>query len=97
MDGFNKNATSINGHLIGQLGKNDNCPPDLISLEEILQEIFSIIDQVRALIGGRMIVLECEDTPSLIAHYEKHGFSILPIRECVDQAQYVTMYTVVTS
>jgi len=29
------------------------------------------------LIGGRVIILECENIPELIAYYERHGFALI--------------------
>lgn len=89
MDGFNKCATEIKVHLIGQIGKNFAVKNNPINLGLILQETFTIIKQIRAMAGGRFAILECNNTPSLIELYKKHGFKILPTKE--DNDHLITM------
>jgi len=89
MDGFNKHATEIKVHLIGQIGKNFAVENNPINLGLILQETFTIIKQIRAMAGGRFAILECNNNPSLIALYKKCGFKILPTKE--DGDHLITM------
>ena len=81
LDGFSKNAERIRAFLIGQIGKNQAFENNPITLDDILNEIYLIIHEARELIGGRVIILECENEPSLIALYERHGFKLLATEE----------------
>lgn len=62
--------------LIGQLGKNDEFS-NFINLAEILEFAYGIINEVRELIGGRLVLIECENKEKLINHYKKHGFEFI--------------------
>lgn len=77
MDGIRRDAERIRAYLIGQLGKNAGISSNRIRLADILEEIYSVIAQARALIGGRIIFLECEDDDRLLALYEDHGFKLI--------------------
>lgn len=91
LDGFSKNAESIRAFLIGQIGKNQALENNPITLDHILNEIYLIIYDARALIGGRVIILECENQQSLVELYEKHGFKLLETEE-TPESQLKTMY-----
>lgn len=94
LDGFSKQAERVKAFLIGQIGKNSAVDDNPINLQLILDEIYTVIDEARALIGGRAIILECEDIATLIQHYERHGFKRIPT---IDPLKgLVTMYTVVS-
>lgn len=68
--------------LIGQLGKNyANGYHELISGDELLQIACDTVRESQALVGGRTVYLECEDTPRLIQFYEENGFKIFGRRE----------------
>ena len=49
-------------------------------------------NMAQALIGGRVIILECENNQSLISLYEKHGYKLLDI---TDETNLKTMYVAV--
>ncbi len=89
-DGINKNAESVRVYLIGQIAKNYAIIENPINLKNILSEAFAIIDEAKNLIGGRGIILECEDSPALIQHYRSHGFEQLLIE---NPNNLVTLYT----
>lgn len=79
LDGISKNAERIRSFLIGQLGKNTSISDNPIGLTEILNEAYAVFSAAKQLIGGRVIILECENIPELIAYYEQHGFSLIEI------------------
>lgn len=87
--------THISSILIGQIGKNISAPDNSIKLSHILVEIFGVINQIRKLLGGRLVILEChKDNDSLIEYYLKHGFQhLLPAND----DNLVTLHIVVTS
>lgn len=62
--------------LIGQLAKNDTFK-NKINLKEILYHVFEVLFDVVQLIGGRQILIECQNNNKLIDLYKKHGFSFL--------------------
>lgn len=90
MDGINKNAEKVKAYLIGQIGKNYSVQHNDISLELILDEVYAIIDQVKALIGGRAVILECGKHQKLIDLYKQNGFDVLIH---TPSEPLVTMYT----
>ncbi|MDR7123098.1 hypothetical protein [Rheinheimera soli] len=91
LDGFNKNAERIRAFLIGQLGKNFSVQNNRITLADILAEIYSIIHDARELVGGRVIILECENNPALIQLYRDHGFTLIETTDD-DKTELRTMY-----
>ncbi len=91
LNGMNKNANTLKVYLIGQIGKNSLVKPNPIKLDTILSEIYNVISQAQALIGGRVIILECENQPKLIALYERHGFKLIETINGSDSL--LTMYT----
>lgn len=61
--------------LIGQIGKNFTRNAErLISGNEILEMACNRVKAALAVLGGKMVYLECEDKPRLIAFYENNGF-----------------------
>jgi hypothetical protein len=66
--------------LIGQLARNDAYTKDDLSGEDILSDIYDLIYQVRKLIGGRIILLECENKQDLNDFYESNGFLRFPYK-----------------
>jgi len=84
LDGFSKHAQRIKAFLIGQLGKNDGITNNSLRLGTILDEgIYPIIAQAQDLIGGRVVLLECENTTGLIELYQKAGYKHLQTLELV--------------
>ncbi|BDU50744.1 hypothetical protein [Haliovirga abyssi] len=68
--------------LIGQIGRDDKYNRKIIRLEEIIDYILDIIDEVKSLIGGKIIlieVLEDENSEKLIKRYEEVGFTSIGI------------------
>lgn len=80
----------IKTFLIGQLGKNSSIVDNPLNLQMIFDEAFSKIGEARDIVGGRTVILECEDCDTLIHYYEKHGFIFLQ----KDDDQLVTMYAI---
>lgn len=63
--------------LIGQLGKNyrDDCDK-LITGDEFLQIVCDKVAEGQRIFGGRVVFVECEETPALVRFYERNGFQI---------------------
>lgn len=84
-------SNQINAFLIGQIGKNSLIQHNPIQLKAILAEIFPMVENGQAIFGGRSIILECENNPKLISHYEKHGFRLI---NTDDEKHLKTMYLI---
>lgn len=78
-NGLGENG-KIKAFLIGQIGKNDLVKSE-INLGDILNTAFEKIYLAKQNVGGRVVILECEDNPKLIALYEKYGFKIIETKE----------------
>lgn len=63
----------ISAPLIGQLGKNTNYP-NLITGNELLKLACEEVKKVQAIVGGKIVYLECEDIDYLKSFYDKNGF-----------------------
>ena len=62
--------------LIGQLGKNYTNEADkLINGDKLLACALDKVREAQDIIGGRFVLLECEDVPDLIEYYERNSFS----------------------
>lgn len=90
LDGISKTSESIRTYLIGQIGKNYAVESNPIRLQDILDEVYAIIDQAKDLVGGRTVILECERSEELIGYYRRHDFDVLLDDE---SESLVTLYT----
>lgn len=77
LDGISKNVERIRSFLIGQLGKNTAIDGNPIGLTDILNEAYAVFSAAKKLIGGRVIILECENIPKLVSYYVRHGFTLI--------------------
>lgn len=79
--------------LIGQIGRADNYTREDIDLKVILDYIFAVINKIRALIGGKIIMIEVEKEPKLIKRYEEFNFqNINSDSEYTQLMQWVNSY-----
>lgn len=91
LDGFNKNAKTIRAFLIGQIGKNFNFANNSITLQEIFNEIDTVLLSVQKSIGGRAVILECQPIDKLLDLYQRHDFKQLAV---VGDDEMKTLYRV---
>lgn len=61
--------------LIGQLAKNSNISDNPISGKKLLDSAYSVIQSAISAVGGRFILIECQNKPKLIEFYKLNGFS----------------------
>lgn len=73
LDGLSKNKTELPAYLIGQLGKNDKYK-DFISGEDVINYAMDVINQVHELLGGRFVLIECNNNQKLIDFYKRNEF-----------------------
>lgn len=89
LDDFNKNAKTIRVFLIGQIGKNFNLINNPITLQEIFNEIDTVLLSAQKSIGGRAVILECQPITKLLDLYERHDFKQLAV---VNDDEMQTLY-----
>ncbi len=93
LDGISKHATKIKAYLIGQIGKNYAIENNSLRLKNIMELIWAVIQQARSLIGGRVVILECQDIERLVTAYQNEGFTVLDNED--PNAKLLTLYMVV--
>lgn len=81
LDGFSSKIrgtkiTEFPSILIGQIAKND-LYRELISGREVMEYCLTTVFTGQAVLGGRIIMLECKDTPYIVDLYERFGFQKL--------------------
>lgn len=67
---------SISAFLIGQLGRADDCSPEDLSGQQLLNECYHAISLAARIVGGNLLVLECREH-MYEKFYEKQGFKKL--------------------
>lgn len=78
----------ITAPLIGQLGKNfQNQYNELIRGDELLKIACDMVQQSQSIVGGKLVYLECEDTPKFKAFYEENGFIVFGKRELEEKRE----------
>ena len=66
---------TISAPLIGQLGKNyANSYDKLITGDELLKLALDKVREMQAIVGGKIVYLECEDKEPLLDFYSQNGF-----------------------
>jgi len=80
---------TISAFLIGQLGRSDGCSRNEISGQDLLNESYSVFKKACALVGGKVIVLECREH-MYGKFYEKQGFK--KIRETLNDDNLYELY-----
>lgn len=76
IQGLGCEKKELSAILIGQLGKNSNYEKD-IDGKTLIANAMSVVYEVKKMIGGRIVFVECQDVPSLIKFYGKNGFDFL--------------------
>ncbi|MDR1834891.1 MAG: hypothetical protein LBQ96_03725 [Fusobacteriaceae bacterium] len=79
--GEGKEETVYWSFLIGQIGRNDRTPRELIDLGMILELIYREIERAKTAVGGNIILLEAVDNPKLVRKYLEAGFQFLQSTE----------------
>jgi hypothetical protein len=76
IDGFSKEVKGVAIALVGQLGKDENFARNM-SGKEILNICMDFIFQVQTLIGGRHVLIECQDHDKIVDFYRNNSFEFL--------------------
>ena len=61
-------------YLIGQIGRDDTYTSAELSGAQMLSDAVKLIQEVKNMIGGRLVILECKPIASLCRMYESNGF-----------------------
>ena len=77
-------------YLIGQLGRNDRIPKELLPGELILKEALSFVKEASSIVGNRLVIVDVaengtEGTQRLIDWYKNFGFKELDLLEAEDK------------
>lgn len=83
--------TDVSTMLLAQLGKDDT-NGSALDLAEILANVFPIVKEAQALIGGGALLVECECNEKLKCSYEAHGFKYLQDSEDSNGARLHQLY-----
>lgn len=87
------NRYVVSAPLIGQIGKNYfNNYDQLITGDELLKIACETVKEGQRILGGRIVYLECEDTPQLVNFYERNGFYNFGRRELKDEGKYLLQF-----
>ena len=78
IDGFSKDAKDSIVYLVGQLARNDGYNTEAITGAEILARALNIISDIKDKIGGKVVLVECEDQKKVIDFYLENDFERLP-------------------
>lgn len=65
--------------LLAQLGKNDEYKGSF-SIEEIMHHCMAVVREIHGLVGGQVLLVECEQQPKLRKMYESNGFKY--VQDC---------------
>ena len=95
LDGISKKSEKVKTYLIGQIGKNYSIENNNIRLKIIMEMIWSVLNEAQSLVGGRVVILECQDIDKLVKTYQDEGFTILPNED--PDTKLLTLYIVIKS
>ena len=79
LDGFSakrsgETLTEFPVYLIGQLSKNDTHKDDITG-KTIIDHAMSVISAAQEKVGGRIVLVECNNEPHLLNFYTANGFT----------------------
>lgn len=72
-----KRLSHFSCYLIGQLARNSCVPKDSLSGIELLNFAYDIIASAVEAVGGRYILIECQDVEKLVQFYLQNDFEVL--------------------
>jgi len=75
--------------LLAQLGRDDRA--EHLTLNAIFNEIKPYVEETQRLVGGRILLLECEQNETLCGLYEDAGFVIIGQEESRDGVKMYQM------
>ena len=88
IDGFSKEVGGVAIALIGQLGKDEK-EAKHVSGSDLLELCMEFIHQVQNLIGGRYVLVECQDFEKIVKYYLANNFERLQLDDSDNYLQMV--------
>jgi len=88
IDGFSKEVSGVAIALIGQFGKDENEAKNVPG-KDLLDLCMDKIYQVKTLIGGRYVLIECQDIDKVVNFYRANGFETLQLDKSDNYLQMV--------
>ena len=88
IDGFSKEVSGVAIAMIGQLGKDENNANN-ISGKDLLDLCMSKVHQVKNVIGGRYVLIECHDIEKVVGFYHANDFERLQLDKSDNYLQMV--------
>ncbi len=76
LDGLYKSCSYISCYLIGQLSKND-LYKEYIKGKEIIDYAINIFEKTFEYLGGRFVLVECNENEKLLKFYNENQFQYL--------------------
>jgi len=61
-------------YLIGQMGRDSSFNADVLDGHKMLQDCYELIANVRDIVGGRIVLVECKPVDKVCKFYESEGF-----------------------
>jgi len=89
IDGLNKEIREVPCYLIGQLGKNDSYKDDIAG-SLILQYSMGIIRKAFNSVGGRVVLVECNNNEKLLDFYTSNDFTFLQEEDLVQLISHLS-------
>jgi F0F1-type ATP synthase gamma subunit len=80
IDGFSKDIQAVGIILIGQFGKDMITAKD-VSGAELLDMCVKTIYEAQKFVGGRFVLLECQNIDKIVEFYRNNGFEFLQYDE----------------
>ena len=96
--GYAPKKPYLPAYLIGQLGRSDRVPKELLPGELILKEALSLVKEASSIVGNRLVIVDVaengtENTQRLIDWYKNFGFKELDLLEAKDK-KLVRLYLI---
>lgn len=88
IDGFSKEVRGVAIALVGQFGKDENVAKG-VSGKALLDHCMEKIYQVKVLIGGRYVLIECHDIEKVVEFYRNNGFERLQLDKSDNYLQMI--------
>ncbi|MDR0197812.1 MAG: hypothetical protein LBI36_06305 [Oscillospiraceae bacterium] len=80
IDGFSKDIRAVGIILIGQFGKDTELAKD-IDGGHLLDICIETVYAAQKIVGGRFVLLECQEIDKIVSFYERNGFKALQYDE----------------
>ena len=80
----------VSCYLIGQMAKNSSVDKVSLSGKDLIENALATIIPAAEIVGGRWVLIECQNTGKLISFYKENGFEYVA-REPDEQEEMVQM------